>query len=144
MEIISLILIAATWAGTHAIMLGYTGLNSKRDAIVTGMLNGVPIDAAYRKHLFTNDWLPLKFGLGLVALIFVVVIASIPLLVSEEEIVSAMLLLWTRLKQVVEPSSAVTLAAVLRNRALFSEQRVGLVLTGGNVDPGNLPFKPAI
>lgn len=85
MEIISLILIAATWAGTHAIMLGYTGLNSKRDAIVTGILNGVPIDTAYRKHLFTNDWLPLKFGLGLVALIFVGVIASIPLLIPQEE-----------------------------------------------------------
>ncbi len=66
------------------------------------------------------------------------------LLVSEEEIIGAMLLLWTRLKQVVEPSSAVTLAAVLRNRALFAGLRVGLVLTGGNVDPGNLPFKPAI
>lgn len=63
------------------------------------------------------------------------------LLVSEKEIVSGMQLLWTRLKQVIEPSSAVTLAAVLRNRALFSDQRVGLVLTGGNVDPGNLPFK---
>ena len=62
------------------------------------------------------------------------------LLVSEEEIVNAMFLLWTRLKQVVEPSSAVTLAAILRNRALFSGLRVGLVLTGGNVDPGNLPF----
>jgi threonine dehydratase len=57
------------------------------------------------------------------------------LLVSEEEIIDAMSLLWTRLKQVVEPSSAVTLAAVLRNRALFSGLRVGLVLTGGNVDP---------
>ena len=85
MEIISLILIAAIWAGTHAIMLGYSGLNMKRDAIVTGRLNGAPIDAAYRKHLFTNDWLPLKFGLGLVSMIFVAVIASIPLLVSEEE-----------------------------------------------------------
>ena len=63
------------------------------------------------------------------------------LLVSEEEIVSAMFLLWTRLKQVVEPSSAVTLAAVLRNREVFSGSRVGLVLTGGNIDPGNLPFK---
>lgn len=62
------------------------------------------------------------------------------LLVSEQEIIDAMQLLWTRLKQVVEPSSAVTLAAVLRNRSLFSKQRVGLILTGGNVDLGNLPF----
>ena len=62
------------------------------------------------------------------------------LLVSEEEVVEAMRLLWTRLKQVVEPSSAITLAAVIRNQEMFSGKRVGLVLTGGNVDPGNLPF----
>ena len=64
------------------------------------------------------------------------------LLVSEEEIINAMRLLWTRLKQVIEPSSAVTLAAVLRNQETFSGQRVGLILTGGNVDPDDLPFSP--
>ena len=62
------------------------------------------------------------------------------LLVSEQEVINAMRLLWTRLKQVVEPSSAVTLAAVMRNQETFSGQRVGLMLTGGNVDPDNLPF----
>jgi threonine dehydratase len=51
-----------------------------------------------------------------------------------------MALLWTRLKQVVEPSSAVTLAAVLRNPDVFRGKRVGLMLTGGNVDIGDLPF----
>lgn len=62
------------------------------------------------------------------------------LLVDEAEIVAAMALIWTRLKQVVEPSSAVTLAAVLKNPALFSGKRVGLILTGGNVDIEHLPF----
>ncbi len=62
------------------------------------------------------------------------------LLVTEEEIVFAMTLIWTRLKQVVEPSSAVTLAAVLKNPEVFRGRRVGLILTGGNVDVGNLPF----
>jgi threonine dehydratase len=62
------------------------------------------------------------------------------LLVSEDEIIDAMALLWTRLKQVVEPSSAVTLAAVLRNPDVFRGKRVGLMLTGGNVDIGDLPF----
>ena len=62
------------------------------------------------------------------------------LLVTEQEIVDAMRLIWTRLKQVVEPSSAVTLAAVIRNKEAFAGQRVGLILTGGNVDLNDLPF----
>ncbi|MFP6807506.1 MAG: pyridoxal-phosphate dependent enzyme [Pseudomonadales bacterium] len=61
-------------------------------------------------------------------------------LVSENEIIDAMTLIWTRLKLVVEASSAVTFAAVLRNREIFSGQHVGLILTGGNVDLADLPF----
>jgi len=62
------------------------------------------------------------------------------LLVSDDEIVHAMKLIWTRLKQVVEPSAAVTLATVIRYPEIFNNERVGIVLTGGNIDPGNLPF----
>ena len=47
---------------------------------------------------------------------------------------AAMKLLWQRLKQVVEPSSAIVLAALLRERGRFAGQRVGLLLSGGNVD----------
>jgi threonine dehydratase len=54
------------------------------------------------------------------------------LLVSEAEIGSAMQLVWSRLKQLIEPSSAVTLAAVLRYPQHFRQKRVGLMLTGGN------------
>jgi len=61
-------------------------------------------------------------------------------LVSDDEIVHAMKLIWTRLKQVVEPSAAVTLATVIRYPEIFNNERVGIVLTGGNIDPGNLPF----
>jgi len=62
------------------------------------------------------------------------------LLVSEDEIVAAMRLIWSRLKQVVEPSSAVTLAAVLKYPELFQNQKVCLILTGGNLDLDDLPF----
>ena len=62
------------------------------------------------------------------------------LLASDREVIDAMSLIWTRTKMVVEPSSAITLATVLRNPALFKRKRVGLVLTGGNVDLTNLPF----
>lgn len=60
--------------------------------------------------------------------------------VTDAEVLAAMRLLWERLKQVVEPSSATVLAAMLRHRARFAGRRVGVVLTGGNVDLGALPF----
>ncbi len=53
---------------------------------------------------------------------------------------AAMRLLWQVLKQVVEPSSAIVLAAVLSDPARFAGQRVGLVLSGGNVDLDALPW----
>ncbi|MBS0193810.1 MAG: pyridoxal-phosphate dependent enzyme [Proteobacteria bacterium] len=62
-------------------------------------------------------------------------------LASDEETVAAMRLLWERLKILVEPSSAVALAALLHERGRFAGQRVGVVLTGGNVDLDGLPWK---
>ncbi|MCB0568369.1 MAG: pyridoxal-phosphate dependent enzyme [Phaeodactylibacter sp.] len=60
--------------------------------------------------------------------------------VSEASIVDAMQLIWERMKIIVEPSSAVPLAAILDNPAVFAGQRLGVILTGGNVDLGKLPF----
>ncbi|UXI68180.1 pyridoxal-phosphate dependent enzyme [Tahibacter amnicola] len=60
--------------------------------------------------------------------------------VSDAQIIAAMRLAWERLKQVIEPSSATVLAAVLRYPDRFAGKRVGLVLTGGNVDPDALPW----
>ncbi len=62
------------------------------------------------------------------------------LLVAEEEIVFAMRLIWERMKIIVEPSAAVPFAAVLRNGDMFRHKKVGLILSGGNVDVGHLPF----
>nr|WP_288852711.1 beta-hydroxyaspartate dehydratase BhcB [uncultured Acidovorax sp.] len=59
---------------------------------------------------------------------------------SEEEIVDAMKLTWKRLKIVMEPSSAVPLAAILKNRDAFAGKRVGVIITGGNVDLDKLPW----
>ncbi len=60
--------------------------------------------------------------------------------VSEEEIVSAMRLIWERMKIVIEPSCAVPFAAILANPGPFAGKKVGVILTGGNVDMGQLPF----
>ena len=62
------------------------------------------------------------------------------LTVTEEQIIEAMTLIWTRMKIVVEPSSAVPLAAVLANRELFSGKTVGIIVSGGNADLSKLPF----
>lgn len=56
------------------------------------------------------------------------------LLAGEDQIREAMRLIWLHLKLVVEPSSAVALAVVLRQRERFAEREVGIVLSGGNVD----------
>ena len=62
------------------------------------------------------------------------------LLATEEEIIDAMYLTWQRMKIVIEPSSAVPLATILKNKSLFEGKRVGVVLTGGNVDLNKLPW----
>jgi threonine dehydratase len=61
--------------------------------------------------------------------------------VSDAETVAAMRLIFERLKLVVEPSSATVLAAVLRHREHFAGKRVGLILSGGNLDLDKLPWQ---
>ncbi len=56
------------------------------------------------------------------------------LLVSDEEIKAALRLVYERMKIIIEPSCAVPLAAVLKNPALFKGKKVGIILSGGNVD----------
>jgi len=59
---------------------------------------------------------------------------------SEESIIIAMRYLYERMKIVVEPSGAVPLACVLENPDLFKNQRIGIIISGGNVDVQRLPF----
>lgn len=56
------------------------------------------------------------------------------LLVSDEEIKAALRLVYERMKIIIEPSCAVPLAAVLKNPVLFKGKKVGIILSGGNVD----------
>jgi threonine dehydratase len=60
--------------------------------------------------------------------------------VSEESIVAAMRMIWERMKIIIEPSSAVPLAAILENKVDVKGKKVGIILSGGNVDLGKLPF----
>jgi threonine dehydratase len=72
------------------------------------------------------------------------------LLVSEEEIIAAMRIVWERMKIIIEPSSAVVVAPLLRPGAIAglrlrartdgTPPKIGLILSGGNVDFSSLPF----
>jgi len=59
---------------------------------------------------------------------------------EEDEIIQAMRLIWERMKIIIEPSCAVPLATILANKETFRGKKTGVILTGGNVDLGNLPF----
>lgn len=61
--------------------------------------------------------------------------------VTDEDIVAAMRLVFERMKIVIEPSSAVPLAAILANKEVFKNKKIGLILSGGNVDLTKLPFR---
>ena len=58
------------------------------------------------------------------------------LLANDDKIRSAMQLIGERMKIVIEPSSAVPLAVILKNKALFKNQKIGVIISGGNVDFG--------
>lgn len=59
---------------------------------------------------------------------------------SEQEIIDAMKITWQRMKIVMEPSCAVPLATILKNKEKFAGKRVGVIVTGGNVDLDKLPW----
>jgi threonine dehydratase len=60
--------------------------------------------------------------------------------VSEEAIISAMRSIWETMKIIIEPSAAVPYAAILERVIDLNEKRVGIILTGGNVDLDALPW----
>jgi len=60
--------------------------------------------------------------------------------VKEESIISSMKLVWERMKIIIEPSSATVLAVVKENPGYFRGKKVGLIISGGNVDLQKLPF----
>jgi threonine dehydratase len=59
---------------------------------------------------------------------------------KEESIAECMRLVWERMKIIIEPSSATVLAIIKENPDFFRAKRVGLIITGGNVDLKKLPF----
>jgi len=63
------------------------------------------------------------------------------ILVSDNEIIEAMRLIWERMKIIVEPSGAVPFAAILKEREMYSGKKIGIILSGGNIDLTKIYFK---
>jgi len=59
---------------------------------------------------------------------------------SEDEIIKSMQMIWERMKIIIEPSCAISLAAIIKNREIFEGKKVGLIMSGGNVDLTQLPW----
>lgn len=82
----------------------------------------------------------LRTNLGVVTFPIIKENVSDILTVDDRQIIEAMKLIWERMKVVVEPSAAVPLAALFKNRNKFAGKRIGVILSGGNVDLDHLPF----
>lgn len=103
-----------------------------------------------RKSFVSKEFVPsrnpatiadgLRTSLGSLTFPIILAGASEILTVSETGIIEAMRLIWERMKLVVEPSAAVPLGVVLEHPEVFVGKRVGIILSGGNVDLGHLPF----
>ncbi len=82
----------------------------------------------------------LRTSLGSLTFPIIIEKASDIILTKEASIINAMKLIWERMKIVVEPSSAVALAAIFDNQEIFRNKTIGVILTGGNVDLKKLPW----
>jgi threonine dehydratase len=132
-------------------LLGGTALTTKYISPRTKVIAGEPsgADDAYRsfqdkKLIPMEDPKTIADGLltSLGKINFKIIMQYVDdiLTVSDEEIIEAMRLVYERMKIIIEPSCAVPLAALLKNKPMFKGQKVGIILSGGNVDLGKLPF----
>ena len=133
-------------------LLAGTALTTRYLSPRTKVVGAEPkaVDDAYRSiqagHIQKNETINtiadgLRTNLGPITFNIIQDNVDAILTVSEERIVEAMRIIWERMKIIIEPSCAVPLAAVLTNPAFFEDQDVGIILTGGNVDLGSLPFQ---
>jgi len=137
--------------------IGGGGLMSGTSTCVKGINNNVkvigaePLNANDAYISFTTNKLtpsvnPLTVADGLLTslseLTFSIIRKNVDkiLTAKEESIIECMLLVWERMKIIIEPSSATVLAVVKENPEIFKGKKVGLIISGGNVDFRKLPF----
>ncbi len=110
------------------------------------------VDDAYRSLLSgkieTNDRTDtiadgLRTNLGDINFPIIKALVDKVLVVSEEEIIDAMWWIWERMKIIIEPSSAVAVAAVIRYKEEMKGKRIGVIISGGNADVRKLAMQNA-
>jgi threonine dehydratase len=133
-------------------LLSGTALASHHFSPGTKVIAGEPLGASdayqsFQQKKFIPSINPvtiadgLRTSLGTLTFPIILSLVSEILLADEDEIIDAMMLVWERMKIIIEPSSAVPLAALLKNKGQFKGQRVGIILSGGNIDFNDLPWQ---
>jgi len=122
------------------------GINNKMIVIGAEPLNANDASISFKTGVLTPSVNPLTVADGLLTslseLTFSIIRKNVDeiLTAKEESIIECMLLVWERMKIIIEPSSAVVLAVIKENPVLFSGRKTGLIISGGNVDFRKLPF----
>ena len=125
---------------------GQRGLNNKIRVIGAEPLNANDAWKSFTTGILTPSVNPLTVADGLLTslseLTFSVIRGNVDEIftVREDSIIECMLLVWERMKIIIEPSSATVLAAVKENPGYFKGKKTGLIISGGNVDFRKLPF----
>ena len=133
-------------------LLSGTALATKYISPATRVIAAEPkgADDAYRSMMTRQivpsiDPVTIADGLltSLGTLTFPIILENVEqiILVSEETIVNAMRLVWERMKIIIEPSSAVPVGAILDHPAIFRNKKVGVIISGGNVNLSKLPWQ---
>ena len=122
------------------------GINSKIKVIGAEPLNANDAWKSFKTGILTPSVNPLTIADGLLTslseLTFSVIRKNVDdiLTAKEESIINSMMLVWERMKIIIEPSSATVLAVIKENPDYFKGKKVGLIISGGNVDLKKLPF----
>jgi threonine dehydratase len=122
------------------------GINSKIIIIGAEPLNANDAWKSFKTGILTPSVNPLTIADGLLTslseLTFSVIRKNVDDIytANEESIISSMMLVWERMKIVIEPSSATVLAIIRENPDFFRGKKIGLIISGGNVDLKKLPF----
>jgi len=121
-------------------------LNNKIKVIGAEPLNANDAWTSFKTGNLTPSVNPLTVADGLLTslseLTFAIIRKNVDdiFTVKEESIIECMLLVWERMKIIIEPSSATVLAVIKENPEFFRNEKVGLIISGGNVDFKKLPF----
>lgn len=127
--------IAAHYFGTNCITIGAEPANM--DDAKRSLLSG---KIQYNDGSKTTVADGLRTQLGDINFPIIQEFVSDILLAEEDQIIAAMKMIWQYMKIIVEPSCALPLAVILANPEKFTNKKVGIVISGGNVDLENLPF----